>query len=119
VRFTGHLPEAELRQYYVHADALVLPSWYEGFGLPPLEAMACGVPVAVSRRASLPEVCGEAAVYFDHPEDPADIAAGIGRLLGDEALRRELVARGRERAREFTWDRAAEGTLEVIRSLIG
>jgi glycosyltransferase involved in cell wall biosynthesis len=118
VRFTGHLAEEELRRFYAHAEALVLPSFYEGFGLPPLEAMACGVPVAVSRRAALPEVCGDAAVYFDHPEDPADIAAGLERLLGDPALRRELVARGRERAREFTWERAAEQTLEVIRNLI-
>jgi glycosyltransferase involved in cell wall biosynthesis len=118
VRFTGHLPLTELRQLYAHADALVLPSFYEGFGLPPLEAMACGVPVAVSRRASLPEVCGDAAVYFDHPENPGDIAAGLERLLGSETLRQELIARGRKRARGFTWQSCSEGTLEAIRGLL-
>lgn len=113
VRFTGQVSDAELRQYYAHADALLLPSFYEGFGLPPLEAMAAGCPVIVSRTASLPEVCGEAALYCD-PYRPADIAAQVRRLLADAVLRQELKDAGRERARQFRWDRCAQETGQVI-----
>ncbi len=117
VTFTGWVDDARLEQYVAHADALVFPSRYEGFGLPPLEAMACGCPVVASRRASIPEVCGEAAVYCD-PDDPGDIAAAIRRLLGDAVLRQEMIARGRERARQFTWERCAAATNEVIGRLL-
>ena len=117
VVFTDWVDDARLEQYFAHADALVFPSRYEGFGLPPLEAMASGCPVVVSRAASLPEVCGDAAIYCD-PSDPADIAAATRRLLGDRALRDEMVERGRERAREFTWDRCAAQTAEMIGRLL-
>jgi alpha-1,3-rhamnosyl/mannosyltransferase len=85
---------------------MVFPSLYEGFGSPPLEAMACGVPVASSPRASLAEVVGDAAVTFD-PDDPAAIASAIDRVTGDDAERARLVAAGRERAARFTWERSA------------
>jgi glycosyltransferase involved in cell wall biosynthesis len=87
---------------------------YEGFGLPPLEAMSCGCPVVVSNAAALPEVCGEAAVYCD-PHDPADIARSIMRVMEDDALREDLRRRGYAQAREFTWDRSARLLIDVLR----
>jgi len=84
--------------------------------LPPLEAMTCGCPVVVSRAASLPEVCGEAAVYCD-PNDPADIGRALDEVLGDAALQRELRRRGRERALQFTWNRSGTALLRVLDSL--
>lgn len=103
---TGWLPDAPLVALYRRAEALAFPSHYEGFGLPPVEAMRCGCPVLVARAASMPEVCGDAALYVD-PADPADIAAGLRRLLGDEALRARLRAAGRERAAGCTWAASA------------
>ena len=113
IRSTGYVSDQELRALYEHASCLVYPSFYEGFGLPPLEAMSCGCPVIVSRAASLPEVCGEAAVYCD-PHDPADIARAIGRVMADGTLRDDLRRRGRERARQFTWSGAARSLVDVI-----
>ena len=110
VRFTGWLPDDELEGLYALATCLVFPSLYEGFGLPVLEAMARGVPVACSDRSSLPELAEGAALLFD-PEDDAAIAAAVERLLGDEGERERLRAAGRERAARFTWEAAAEGTL--------
>ena len=115
VLFTGWIDEDRLKQYFKHAAALVFPSYYEGFGLPPLEAMACGCPVVVSRAASLPEVCGDAALYFE-PSSPDALGRQVRTLLTDEVLRSELVERGRERASAFTWDRCATETSEVLRS---
>ncbi len=88
----------------------MFPSLYEGFGLPVLEAMARGVPVACSDASSLPEVAGDAALLFD-PNDPRAIAQALERLLGDPALREQLRKRGRERAASFTWERTARLTL--------
>ena len=102
VTFTGWLTDPQLKQYVAHANALVLPSFYEGFGLPPLEAMACGTPVIVSRAASLPEVCDDAALYCD-PHSPRDIADKIERLMSDEALREDLRQKGLARAKTFSW----------------
>lgn len=117
VRFTGPVSDILLRRYLAHASALVFPSLYEGFGYPPLEAMACGCPVVASWAASIPEVCGEAAVYVE-PEDEASIAAGIRRVLSDAALRDELVKKGAERARGYSWDACAAETLAVLRSVL-
>lgn len=117
VRFTGAIPIEQLEQFMVFADALVLPSLYEGFGLPPLEAMACGCPTIVSTAASLPEVCGDAALYID-PRNPHDIAAKIIQLLDDDELRAELRRKGTTRAASFSWDRCAEQTLVVMDKLL-
>jgi glycosyltransferase involved in cell wall biosynthesis len=111
VRFPAWVADAELEGLWALARVFVFPSLYEGFGLPVLEAMARGVPVACSNASSLPEVAGEAALLFD-PHDQSAIARALERLLEDEALRERLLALGSERAREFTWERAAELTLE-------
>jgi alpha-1,3-rhamnosyl/mannosyltransferase len=107
VRFTGYIDDAALAQLLNIAYALVFPSLWEGFGLPAVEAMACGLPVLASRRGSLPEIVGEAGLYFE-PEDPAAIAASVLSLLRDPGRRERLAANARLRAREFTWERAAE-----------
>jgi glycosyltransferase involved in cell wall biosynthesis len=114
VRFLGWLEPAELEGLYATAAAFVFPSLYEGFGLPVLEAMARGVPVATSNRASLPEVAGDAALLFD-PERPAEIAGAIETLLTDPARAERLRAAGRERAARFSWRAAAEATLDTYR----
>ncbi len=111
VRFPGWLAAAELEGLWALAEAFVFPSLYEGFGLPVLEAMARGVPVACSNASSLPEVAGDAALLFD-PHDEAAIAAALRRLLDDGALREQLRARGLARVKEFTWQRTARLTLE-------
>ena len=103
---------------YRHADALLFPSWLEGFGLPILEAMACGTPVITSGRSSMPEVAGPAAVYVD-PDSPHGIASAVVSLLSDPEHRARLVARGRERAARFTWSDAAGATAEVLRRAAG
>ena len=107
VHFTGYIDDTALCELLNGAYALVFPSLWEGFGLPAVEAMACGVPVLASRRGSLPEVVGDAGLYFD-PEDPAAIAASVVRLLDDTALRDRLAGIARCRAGRFSWERAAE-----------
>ena len=116
VKFTGLVDDAQLKRYVAWADALVLPSFYEGFGLPPLEAMACGCPAIVSDRASLPEVCGDAVLYCD-PNDVEDIAARMLEVAASEATRAGLREKGLRRARQFTWDKCARETLVVIERL--
>jgi len=111
VRFVGWLSPAEVEGLWAIARAFVFPSLYEGFGLPVLEAMARGVPVACSDASSLPEVAGEAALLFD-PYDEDAIAQALARLIDDAELRRRLAALGRERVREFTWERTARLTLQ-------
>ncbi len=117
VRFTGLLEEEDLRRTVAGAAALALPSLYEGFGLPALEAMACDVPVLAARAASLPEVCGDAALYCD-PRDPRDIAAGLRRLVTDAELVSRLIAAGGERARLFSWDHTAAAVAGAIREVL-
>jgi glycosyltransferase involved in cell wall biosynthesis len=117
VRFTGFIDDCELACYFAGADCLVFPSLYEGFGLPPLEAMACGCPVLASRAASLPEVCADAALYCD-PYSVPDIAEKLVLMAGDRPLREDLARRGRERAGHFSWDRAAQQTLAVLREAL-
>ena len=106
VVFTGHIPEVDLPAYYRGATVVTMPSLYEGFGLPALEGMACGVPVVVSNTTSLPEVVGDAGLLVE-PNDTDSIAAGLRRALTDEPLRAELRRRGLERARRFNWDAVA------------
>lgn len=116
--FTGWIEARELEGLYRAAALFAYPSLLEGFGMPILEAMARGVPVACSSASALPEVAGGAAELFD-PHDVPSISAALERLLDDPRRRDELVARGRRRASEFTWDRAAEGTLAVYERALG
>jgi glycosyltransferase involved in cell wall biosynthesis len=112
--FTGYVPDADLPALYAGADLFVYPSLYEGFGLPPLEAMACGTPVITSNTSSLPEVVGDAGVMVD-PLDTEALADAIVSLLNDERRRNELAEAGPKRAAQFTWDRTARETVEVYR----
>jgi len=118
VRVVSGAPDDAVKQFVANAAALVLPSLYEGFGLPALEAMAAGAPCIVSNAASLPEVGGHAVLYCD-PRDPADIARQIQRLLTDTPLRDALVAAGRARAARFSWDTTASMTLAVLERALG
>lgn len=118
IAFTGYISDTAMKQLYGGADALVLPSLYEGFGLPPVEAMAAGLPALVSRTASLPEVCQDAALYCD-PLDVTDIALQLQRLLTDQPLRVSLRDKGRSRARQLSWDNCAQGYEVAINYLLG
>ena len=113
VIFTGFVPNAQLAALLGNATALVLPSFSEGFGLPVVEAMACGLPVAASRAGSLPEVVGEAGLLFD-PYSIDDMAATLRRLLEDDTLRADLRTRGLERAQSLSWTTAARGVLDLL-----
>lgn len=117
VRYLGYVPLEDLPGIFSLATAFVFPSLYEGFGLPPLEAMACGTPVLTSNRSSLREICGDAA-YLVEPESEEAIAAGLCELLGDGNLRRSLRQRGLERVSQFSWQRAARETAAVYRRVL-
>ena len=106
------MPNEELVYLYNAASLFVLPSFYEGFGLPPLEAMACGTPVIVSKVSSLPEVVGDAGLLVE-PEDVEGLTVAMWRVLTDEKVRREMRAKGLKRAATFSWERAARETLAV------
>jgi len=112
VRFFGFVPDQTLAALYRLADVFVFPSLYEGFGLPPLEAMASGTPVITSNVSSLPEVVGDAAIMID-PHDPKAIAEAMHRVLTDPGLRADLRARGLARAREFSWERSIKRVREI------
>jgi glycosyltransferase involved in cell wall biosynthesis len=117
VKFMGYMPRRELPILYSLADVFVFPSLYEGFGLPPLEAMCCGTPVVASNAASLPEVVGDAAVLVD-PYDAGDIANGIFKVITSPGLKSDLVRRGCRRAAEFSWERTADSTLRIYEKCI-
>jgi glycosyltransferase involved in cell wall biosynthesis len=116
VQHLGMVPAADLPGVYAGADLLLMPSLHEGFGLPALEAMACGTPVIASNQGSLPEVVGEAGLLVE-PNDVEQIAAAAERLLTDAELRADLRKRGLERARTFTWERTARETLAVYQQV--
>jgi glycosyltransferase involved in cell wall biosynthesis len=118
VKVLGYLPYGELPFLYNLARLLVFPSLFEGFGIPLVEAMACGCPVVCSNVTSLPEVAGDAGITFD-PNSPDEMAEKIWAAWNDEARRREMRGRGLERVRLFAWDTAAQKTLEVYRKASG
>lgn len=118
VRWIERCSEAELRDLYVGARALAIVSWYEGFGIPVLEAMTCGCPVCHSTGSAMDEIVGGAGLAVP-PDDPTAIAVGLEQLWNDSALRRQLATKGRKRARDFTWARAARATLAAYRHAAG
>jgi glycosyltransferase involved in cell wall biosynthesis len=116
VRYLGHVDEPTLAALYESASVLAFPSLYEGFGLPLLEAMGQGVPAVIGKSGALPELAGGSAIEVD-PEDVDEIAAGLEKLLADADLRKELGDAGKRRAAGFTWERAADSTLEILRRI--
>jgi glycosyltransferase involved in cell wall biosynthesis len=117
VKILGYLPEEDVRDLYHAATALVYPSLCEGFGLPLLEAMACGLPAAVSGVSALPEIGRDAALYFE-PENPDDIAEKVAMIIKNDGLRQALKDKGKKRALDFSWKRTAAETLDFYRSLL-
>lgn len=117
VRYLGYVPGEDLPGIYSLAAAFAFPSLYEGFGLPPLEAMACGTPVLTSNRSSLAEVCGDAALLVN-PDSEEAIADGLVCLLEDEALQQRLSQRGLKRVRRYSWERAARETASVYHRVL-
>lgn len=117
VRLAGYVPSSELPLWYNAATWFIYPSLYEGFGLPALEALACGTPAIVSRASSLPEVVGDAAVLVD-PHDTEDMADTLARVLPDQTLAAELRQAGPQRAARFTWARTAEATVGVYHTVL-
>jgi alpha-1,3-rhamnosyl/mannosyltransferase len=117
IRRLGYVPDEALPALYSGARAFVYPSLYEGFGLPPLEAMACGTPVIVSNRSSLPEVVGDAGLKVE-ALDVDGLAGAMNQVIEDDVLRASLRQRGMERAKGFSWRRCAEETLAVYRKVV-
>jgi glycosyltransferase involved in cell wall biosynthesis len=117
VHFTGYIDHEGLPSLYAGADLFVFPSLYEGFGLPPLEAMACGCPVVTSGVASMPEVCGDAAYYID-PYSVESIADGISKVLTDKTLREDLIKKGYERAKTLNWEISAKEHIRVFEEVL-
>jgi len=118
VQFLSNVSDPALKKLYLNARFLAFPSLYEGFGLPPLEAMAAGCPTLVSRVASLPEVCGDAAYYVD-PYDVESIAEGFYQLFVNQTLRQSLIDKGLERVKNFCWEDSVKKHIEVLEQVIG
>jgi glycosyltransferase involved in cell wall biosynthesis len=116
VIFTGFMSDEELSIFYQNASVYVFPSLCEGFGLPALEAISYGVPVVASNATSLPEILGEAAVYFN-PLSPPDMAEKINQVLSDENLRQNLVIKGFERVKKYSWHRMGQETREIYQGI--
>jgi len=117
VIFTGFVPPEDLPFFYNAADLFVFPSLYEGFGIPPLEAMACGTPVVCSNRGSLPEITGEAARMVN-PDSPADLAQAMKEVLENKDYRDTLIKKGIRQACRFSWEQTAHATEDTYRSAI-
>ncbi len=117
VRFIENVTDNDLPTFYKNADVFVLPSLYEGFGLPVLEAMRYGCPVLTSNISSLPEAGGDAAIYFN-PNDTNDIADKINKVLGDEKLREEMIEKGYEQVKKFSWEKSAREVLQVLEETV-
>jgi glycosyltransferase involved in cell wall biosynthesis len=115
--YVGFVSDAELKSLYKNASCFVFPSFYEGFGLPPLEAMCCACPVIVSNSAALPEICGDSVLYCD-PDNPESIADNIKCILESEFLNKELSAKGLEYVKRYSWRRAAIQTFGIIQKLV-
>lgn len=113
VTTTGWIEESHLPYIFKGADAFVFPSKYEGFGVPLLEAMAAGTPIAASNIASIPEIAGKAALYFN-PDDAYDMAEKIANLLQNKSLAKDLIKKGLERSQDFSWEKCAKDTLEIL-----
>lgn len=112
--FSGYVSDEELIGLYKNAQLFAYPSLYEGFGIPPLEAMACGCPTIVSNTASLPEVCGDASYYIDNPNDAQQIAANIQKLLNQPELSQDLIQKGYEQIKLFSWQKSAQKVVDLI-----
>ena len=108
---------AELKALYESSLAFVFPSKYEGFGLPPLEAMLCGCPVFAAKTASIPEICSEAAIYFD-PDDADILANMLNKFVSNQDLQTQMRDRGKSRAREFTWQQTAVTLLSSLQKIV-
>lgn len=117
VRCPGYVSIDDLRMLYSHAEAFVFPSLYEGFGIPLLEAMACGAPVVTGTGSALPEVAGEAALYVNL-QDPEQLSAELEGLVSDRGFQERLRSKGFERVKQFTWDRAAQETLDLYQEVL-
>ncbi len=115
--FTGFLPDEEAHWMYAHCRVYVLTSLSEGWGLPPLEAMTYGAPVACSNASVMPEVNGDAALYFD-PHSPGDIATKVGEILDNPKLRAKLIAAGTKQVKKYSWRRMAEQTLDIYKDVL-
>ena len=118
VKHVGYVSDGELRALYEHAAGFIHPAYYEGFGIPPLEAMTLGCPVLCSNAASLPEVCGDAALYFD-PFDESDISAKIQELMQDKTLQTRLRTLGSAQTEHFSWDRTTREVLDFTERTLG
>jgi glycosyltransferase involved in cell wall biosynthesis len=118
VVFTGWVPEEDKPALYSGARALIFPSLYEGFGLPPLEALACGTPVITSNRGSLPEIVGDGGLLLE-PDDVEGLAGAMEKLLNDDTLWKDLREKGLAHATKFSWEKTARETLAVYREVKG
>ncbi len=118
IRYAGRVSDSEVKSLYARALAFVFPSFYEGFGIPPLEAMYCGCPVIASNRTSIPEVCGNAALYFD-PSSGMSLEGEVARLIADKSLRMAMIDKGYQRASAFRWDTTAGELAFAINQFTG